>query len=224
MITAERKPFEEIHAWAQRHRRILILGCGSCVTVCMAGGETETQTLSSQLSLAARERGDHLDVQVRTITRQCDAEFFDDEAARQIREADAVISMACGVGVQYCGERFPDSVVYPALNTMFYGATLEQGVWAERCAGCGHCLLDSTAGICPVARCAKNLLNGPCGGSQDGRCEINDQQDCAWQLIWDRLKARGRLEDFGLINEPKDWSRSGSGGPRKIVKEHARIP
>jgi ferredoxin len=224
MITAERKPFDEIYGQAQRHRKVLVLGCGSCVTVCMAGGETETQTLASQLSLAARERGDNLDVQVHTITRQCDREFYDDTTTRLIRESDAVISMACGVGVQYCGECFPEAVVHPALNTMFYGATLEQGVWAERCAGCGQCILESTGGICPIARCAKNLLNGPCGGSQDGKCEVGDGRDCAWQLIFDRLKSLDRLEDFERVNEPKDWSRSGSGGPRKIVKEHVRLP
>ncbi len=223
MITAQRKPFDEIYACARRHRNILVLGCGTCVTVCMAGGETEAQVLSSQLSLAAREHGDALSVQVHTVTRQCDREFYDEKTAGMIRQADAVISMACGVGVQYCGECFPEAVVYPALNTLFYGATLEQGVWAERCAGCGQCILESTGGICPIARCAKNLLNGPCGGSQDGRCEVNSERECAWQLIYDRLKARGRLDDFMRVNEPKDWSSRLSGGPRKLAREEVRL-
>ncbi len=223
MITAQRKPFEEIYQRARGHRSILVLGCGSCVTVCMAGGETEALTLSQQLELAARERGDRLEVRTHTITRQCDREFFNDDAARLIREADAVLSMACGVGVQFCGECFPGAVVYPALNTQFFGATVEQGVWAERCAGCGECLLADTGGVCPVARCAKNLLNGPCGGSQDGKCEVNDQQDCAWQLIFDRMKSASRLEYFTKVKAPKDWSRSGSGGPRKIVREDVTL-
>ena len=223
MITAERKPFEEIYASARRHRKILVLGCGTCVTVCMAGGQTEAEVLASQLTLAARENGDDLEIEVRTITRQCDREFFDDETARLIGEADAVVSMACGVGVQYCGECFEDSIVYPALNTQFFGANLAQGVWAERCAGCGECILESTVGVCALARCAKNLLNGPCGGSQDGKCEVDEQQDCAWQLIFDRMKAFGRLEDFGRIRAPKDWSHSGSGGPRKTVREDVTI-
>ncbi len=224
MITAERKPFEEIYALARRHGKVLVLGCGSCVTVCMAGGEAEAQTLSSQLELASRERGEELSVRAHTITRQCDREFFDESTAKLVGEAGAVISMACGVGAQFCGECFPDAVVYPALNTLFYGATVEQGVWAERCAGCGECILESTGGICPVARCAKNLLNGPCGGSQDGKCEVNDERDCAWQLIYDRLKARDLLSAFTRLSEPKDWSHSGSGGPRKIVREDVTNP
>ncbi len=223
MITAQRKPFEEIYQCARRHRKVLVLGCGSCVTVCMAGGETEALTLSQQLELASRERGDRLEVRTHTITRQCDREFFNDDTARLIREADAVLSMACGVGVQFCGECFPGATVYPALNTQFFGATVEQGVWAERCAGCGECILADTGGVCPVARCAKNLLNGPCGGSQDGKCEVNDQQDCAWQLIFDRMKSSSRLEYFTRVKAPKDWSRSGSGGPRKIVREDVTL-
>ncbi len=223
MITAKRKAFDEIYQWARRHRRVLVLGCGSCVTVCMAGGETEAETLTHQLTLAARQRGDRLDVATRTITRQCDREFFDDKTAGLVREADAVISMACGVGVQFCGECFPGVTVYPALDTQFFGATLQQGVWAERCAGCGECILESTGGVCPVARCAKNLLNGPCGGSQDGKCEVNDQQDCAWQLIFDRMKAADRLEYFTRVKGPKDWSASGNGGPRKIVREDVTL-
>jgi len=223
MITAQRKPFDEIYRSASRHRKILVLGCGSCMTVCMAGGETEVLTLSQQLELAARERGDQLQIRMRTITRQCDREFFDDETARLVFESEAVISMACGVGVQFCAERFLGATVYPALNTQFYGATVQPGVWAERCVGCGECILESTGGICPVARCAKTLLNGPCGGSQDGKCEVNDQQDCAWQLIFDRLKASERIAFFAKIRAPKDWSRSGNGGPRTIVREDVTL-
>lgn len=222
MITAERKPLDEIYEMANRHESILVLGCGTCVTVCMAGGETETEILASQITLAAREKGDKVAVTTHTITRQCDKEFFDDETARLIAQSDAVVSMACGVGVQYCSECFPDVVVYPALNTEFYGANIEPGVWAERCAGCGECILDTTAGVCPIARCAKNLLNGPCGGSQDGKCEVDAEQDCAWQIIYDRMKAADRLEEFMKVREPKDWSKSGSGGPRKIVREDQR--
>jgi ferredoxin len=223
MITAQRKPFDEIYGCARRHRKVLVLGCGSCVTVCMAGGETEALTLSYQLELAARERGDSFEVRTHTITRQCDREFFDDHTSHLVMEAGAVVSMACGVGVQYCAERFPEATVYPALDTQFYGATVEPGVWAERCAGCGECILESTGGVCPIARCAKNLLNGPCGGSQDGKCEVNDQQECAWQLIFDRLKAADRLGDFARVKGPKNWSRSISGGPRKIVREDVTL-
>ncbi|MFC1496906.1 methylenetetrahydrofolate reductase C-terminal domain-containing protein [Verrucomicrobiota bacterium] len=223
MITAERKPFEEIYEFARKYKKVLIMGCGSCVTVCLAGGEKEVSVLASQIKLAAKEKGDTISVTEHTITRQCDREFFDEETAKKIKEADAVISIACGVGVQFCIECFPDMIVSPGLNTSCYGATIEQGVWAERCAGCGKCILDSTGGICPVARCAKNLLNGPCGGSQDGQCEVDNELDCAWQLIFDRMKSLNRLSELETIQKPKDWSASLSGGPRKIVREDMKL-
>jgi hypothetical protein len=133
--------------------------------------------------------------------------------------ADAVMSMACGCGVQQLAMRFKDKPVFPAVNTKFMGASERQGVWAERCQGCGNCLLGITGGICPIARCAKQLMNGPCGGSTGGHCEISEDVDCAWQLIWDRLKALG-LQDMYLENIPaKDWRSGGGSGPRKIIRE-----
>lgn len=224
MITAERKPFEEIYDFASRYRSVLILGCGSCVTVCMAGGEKEVGILASQIRLAAREKGDEIAVNEHTITRQCDLEFFDDETSRKIREADAVISIACGVGVQFCVECFPETVVTPGLNTTFYGATLEQGIWAERCAGCGECVLEAFGGVCPIARCSKSLLNGPCGGSADGKCEVDPENiECAWQLIYDRMEKLGRLGDLEVNQPVKDWSSNRDGGPRRIVREDMRL-
>jgi hypothetical protein len=190
----------------------------------MAGGEEEVGVLSSQIELAAREKSDDIAVVEHTIKRQCDAEFFDEETAKKIGQVDAVISMACGVGVQFCVERFPDAVVYPALNTSFYGATLEQGVWAERCAGCGECVLEEFGGICPIARCSKSLLNGPCGGSDSGKCEVDPENlDCAWQLIIDRMDKLGRLEELEQVRRPKNWTTNRDGGPRTITREDKRL-
>jgi len=224
MIVAERKPLEELYAHAKKHKKVLFLGCGTCVTVCMAGGEKEVGILASQMEIAARERGDDIAVTEHTITRQCDSEFFDEATARKVEEADAIISLGCGVGVQFCAERFPDKPVYPGLNTKFYGATLEQGVWAERCAGCGECVLDKFGGVCPVARCSKSLLNGPCGGSSEGRCEVDpDNVECAWQLIHDRMEKLGRLDELEENQPMKDWSTSRDGGPRKVTREDVRL-
>lgn len=223
MITAERKPLDEIYGFISGKKKVLILGCGSCVTVCMAGGEKEAEILASQIKLTARERGEDIAVESHTITRQCDREFFNEETTRKIAEADAVVSIACGVGVQYCVEVCPDAIVSPGLDTEFYGANLEQGVWVERCAGCGKCILDTTAGICPFARCAKNLLNGPCGGSQDGKCEVDADTDCAWQLIHDRMAKLGRAEELEEIVEPKDWSVARGSTPGKIIREDLKL-
>lgn len=224
MIVAERKPFDQIYDLIKRHKKILLLGCGTCVTVCMAGGAKEVDLLASQLTLAARERGDALEIAQHTITRQCDREFFDEATARKIAEAEAVISMGCGVGVQYCAELFPAVVVYPALNTKFFGANTQQGQWAERCAGCGECVLDKFGGVCPVARCSKSLLNGPCGGSARGKCEVDPQHtDCAWQLIYDRMERLGRLAELEENQPLKDWSTSRDGGPRTVNREDMKL-
>jgi len=224
MITAQRKPFDEIYEFARRHKNILILGCGTCVTVCMAGGEKEVGVLASQIKLAAREKGDQIEIVEHTIERQCDREFFDEATSRKINDADAVISLACGVGVQFSVECFKEKIIYPGVNTSFYGATIEQGHWSERCAGCGECVLEQFGGVCPVARCSKSLLNGPCGGSADGKCEVDpDNIECAWQLIFDRMKILGRLDELENNTPVKDWTTSRDGGPRKIVREDLKL-
>jgi hypothetical protein len=109
--------------------------------------------------------------------------------------------------------------VYPGVNTKFLGGTNEPGLWTENCQSCGDCILDRTGGICPIARCSKSLLNGPCGGSQNGKCEIDKDIDCAWQLIYDQMKGLGRLDDLLKIEPIKDWSKNRDGGPRKVVRE-----
>jgi hypothetical protein len=156
------------------------------------------------------------------VQRQCEWEYID-PLADSIREADIVLSIGCGIGVQAIAERFPEKVVVPGLNTTFLGLPREQGIWEERCAACGSCILGLTGGICPIARCAKQLLNGPCGGSQDGVCEIGHETPCAWQLIYDRLKAQDRLHLILEIQPPKDWSTSRDGGPRRITREDLRL-
>jgi len=221
MIVAERKPIEEIVNMIRDFNKVLILGCGTCVAVCMAGGEKEVQVLATQLRMIFSKEGKDIELIEDTIQRQCDKEYIE-PIADKIRSVDAVLSMACGVGVQFTAEVVPEKIVFPALNTKFYGATIEEGVWSERCAGCGNCILDKTGGICPIARCSKRLLNGPCGGSNNGKCEISPEIDCAWQLIYDRLKALGQLEKLEEIIPAKNWQTSLSGGPRKVVREDLR--
>ena len=218
MIIAEQKPFEEIIKWLDGYEKILIAGCGTCVTVCMAGGETEAFTLASLLELESKKNHSNLKVTVVTPKRQCDREFLD-EISVEVDKADVVLSMACGAGVQFMAERFSSKLVLPAVNTKFIGVTRDIGIWTEMCQGCGECVLEKTGGICPVTRCSKSLFNGPCGGSSGGKCEINSDIDCGWQLIYDKLKELGRLDKLNEIIGPKDWSKSRDGGPRKIVRE-----
>ncbi len=218
MITAERKPMEEIMGYVEPYQRILLVGCNECVTVCAAGGRKEVGLLSSALQMAFMKSGKVLQVKELTLERQCDPEYVE-ELVREIDGVDAVLSMACGCGVQEIARRFRDKPVFPAVNTSFMGASERQGVWAERCQGCGNCVLGLTGGICPIARCSKRLLNGPCGGSTGGKCEISPDVDCAWHLIWERMKALGMEKSYEQVMPARDWRTSRDGGPRKIVRE-----
>jgi len=218
MITAERKPMDEIRAMIAPYKKLLVLGCGSCVAECAAGGEKETGMLASTLRMANKMEGKEVLIQEKTLDRQCVKDFvilLDDVIDRY----DAVLSLGCGAGVQAVAEMFSEIPVLPALNTEFLGETRDQGLWVENCLGCGDCMLDDFGGVCPLARCSKQLLNGPCGGSKDGKCEINPEVPCAWQAIIDRLDRFGSLDRLERIYPPKDWSRKQGGGPRRIRRE-----
>ncbi len=219
MIVADRKSVPEIRDMIKDHRRVLFVGCGTCVTVCLAGGEREVGILGSavRMSLKLIHRSG-VTVDECTIERQCEDAFIDLLAPR-VADYDAVVSFGCGAGVQALAERFPKTPIYPGLNTQFIGILESQGVWTEKCSGCGNCRLGQFAGICPITRCAKRLFNGPCGGSQEGKCEVNAGMDCAWQLIYDRAKSIGVLESLAAIAPAHDWSTGLDGGPRKVVRE-----
>jgi len=223
MIVAEQKPLAEIKGMLNGNQKVLIVGCGTCVTVCFAGGEKEVGILASALRMATRLDGNGMEFDEVTVQRQCEWEYIDPLADR-LDNYDAILSLGCGVGVQTLAERFPNKRVLPGLNTTFMGLPTEQGVWEERCQACGNCILHLTGGICPIARCAKQLLNGPCGGSQNGKCEVNPDTPCAWQLIWERMSALGLLDRLMEVQPPKDWSTSRDGGPRRIIRDDLRLP
>jgi len=225
VIVGDLKPIEEIEGYIRGHTRVLVLGCRGCVTVCNTGGEKEVAVLASLLRIASQSRGEQREIREATIERQCDFEYID-PLLLEIEDVDVIVSLACGAGVQHVAEaaaglQRPVQVV-PGINTTFLGAALEQGVWAERCQGCGDCVLEITGGICPIARCSKSLLNGPCGGSSGGKCEIDPEVDCGWQLIHDRLSALGKLENMNVVLPVRDWSTSRDGGPRKRVVEELK--
>ncbi len=222
MIVAEKKPIEEIIDYVKDFQKLLIAGCNECVTVCEAGGKKEVGILASALRMYFMNEGKKVEIDEVTLERQCDHEYLE-EIRDRIDQYDAVLSLACGVGVQFMAEKYFSTPVFPGVNTCFMGAAEERGVWSERCQGCGQCILGKTAGICPISRCAKRLLNGPCGGSTKGKCEINKDLDCAWQLIIDRLKELDRFDEYEQIMPIKDWSTERAGGPRKVVREDVRL-
>lgn len=224
MIIAEMKPIEEILDMVSDYQKILIVGCKGCVAVCNAGGPKEVAVLAALLRIARRKAGNDIVVDEKCLDRQCEPQLIEG-LAESIRENDydAVISMACSVGPQYIAETFDDMVVLPGLNTGFMGGTVEHGIWGEYCAGCGNCGIHHSGGLCPITRCAKGLLNGPCGGSVDGKCEISKDVDCVWELIYQRMKKLGEVNRLEETVGAKDWSTSLSGGPRKIVREDLTV-
>lgn len=222
MIIAEGKPIKEILAMIEPFQKIIIAGCKGCVTVCSAGGEKEVGILASALRLGRKTQGRTLETKEVTLERQCDIEYL--EPMREYADQyQAILSLACGAGIQFVAEKFHHHPVLPGVNTQFIGVTEEQGVWTERCQACGQCVLDLTGGICPISRCSKSLLNGPCGGSKNGKCEVDPEVACGWQLIYDRLKELGQLDKLEVIISVKDWSHSRDGGPRRRIREDLRI-
>jgi ferredoxin len=204
MIVAERKPMDEIKALIKDYNKVLIVGCGTCVAVCLAGGEKEVSVLNSGLQIARKMENNPIELGAATIQRQCDMEFLD-ELADMVDEYDALLSMACGAGIQFLAERYPEKPVLPAVNTTFMGVNKDVGWYEERCRGCGTCVLGVTGGVCPVTMCAKGLFNGPCGGTNSGSCEINADQPCAWFMIYERLSEQGRLDNIMEIIPANEW-------------------
>ncbi len=208
--------------------RILLSGCDTCVAECVAGGRKEVAELAAALKMAFQMAGKKVvDIRENSVDRQCIHEFLL-EVVEQAQDVDAVLSLACGAGVQALAARLPETPVFPALNTLFIGETAERGLWLENCRGCGDCMLGYTGGICPVSRCAKSLLNGPCGGPKNGLCEINLAREynpevpCAWLQIYDRLAALGQLDRLMEISKPKDWSQGDASGPRRVLRPDQR--
>ncbi len=225
MIVADRKPLDEILASIRDYRKIMVMACGGCVTVCLSGGTKAAEALASQIRMARQKDGKPIEIVLATPERQCEPEYVD-ALKEGVLGVETVLSTACGVGVQTMAERYPDKVIVPALNTKFMGYPVQHGLWEERCAGCGNCVLEWTGGLCPVARCAKKLLNGPCGGSSGGKCETStpgNPVDCVWQLIHDRLKRLNRLGNLSAIRAPKDWRTATETGQRKSRFEEVML-
>ena len=218
MIVADRKSLEEILAMVQDDKKVLIVGCKGCVTVCNVGGLKEVEILASTMKIARKKEGNEIDIDTRVLERQCDNEYVE-QLRDDVGNYDAVVSMACGVGPQFLSEMYADQVFYPAVNTTFFGGATEHGIWEERCAGCGTCAIHKFGGLCPVARCGKSLLHGPCGGSSNGICEIHKDTECIWDTIVRKKMELGQLEDLVSFKPPKNWKTARDGGPRKSIRE-----
>lgn len=220
MIVAERKPFEEIKDLLKNYKRVLVAGCGTCVAVCLTGGEKEVDVLTTELDMARKLDDNPIDIAGYTVERQCDHEYLEEFDAK-VDAYDAILSMACGAGIQFLAERFPEKPVLPAVNTTFIGVNQDIGWYEERCRACSSCVLGSTGGICPVTMCAKGLYNGPCGGTNRGKCEISSDQPCAWYLIYERLEKQGRLEEILTFTPVQEWENQ---SPRTLIQPGYKKP
>jgi ferredoxin len=218
MIVADRKSLNEILDMVKNYNKILVVGCKGCVTVCNVGGLKEVQVLAASLKIGRKKEERPLEVDEKILERQCDPEYIE-QLKDVVDNYDAVVSMACGVGPQFLSEAYPNQKFFPAVNTTFYGGAVSHGIWEERCAGCGSCIIHYFDGLCPIARCSKSLLNGPCGGSDRGKCEISKDVDCIWDKIVKKKIAQGRLDDLLPITPAKDWRTARDGGPRKARRE-----
>ena len=208
MIVTTQKPLDEVLDFLSPYSNILIAGCDGCTQP--PRGLREAKTLGQLLELGGKLRKKEFVFKETTLAKQCDSYLVASTLKSQIDGVEAVLSLACGVGVQTLAKVFSELPVFPAQNTHFMGAEeRETGTLEERCAGCGDCRLALTGGICPIARCTKGLLNGACGGSKEGKCELSPERDCAWILIYEQLKKQGKLQLLREFRPPRDYQLTG---------------
>jgi hypothetical protein len=211
MILTEKKPFKEILESLKDEKKIFIFGCGDCAKTAKTGGEPEVLEMKEKLEKEGKIVTGWVIPDSPCVAAQVKSNYA--KHIKEIKEADAFLVLACGLGVQSVKEndRFLKRS-YPGLNTTFIGVVDKVGNFFEYCSACGDCVLDQTGGICPLTRCPKGLLNGPCGGMEKGKCEVDRDKDCAWVLIYKELEKQGKLENLKKIRQPKDYS--------KTVKPH----
>ncbi|SNS06828.1 Methylene-tetrahydrofolate reductase C terminal [Anaerovirgula multivorans] len=211
MIISQKKSAEEILKFLENHKKVIITGCSECATVCQAGGEKELQEMKEFLEAEGKEVLGQivLDAACNFLNTRKSLKQLKEE----LNETDAIISLACGDGTQTIAKAAKPQV-YPGTDTMFIGEIERVGQYEEACKACGECELGWTAAICPITRCAKGLINGPCGGARDKKCEVGNGNDCAWIMIYEKLKDLGQLENMMEIREPKDFQKSNN--PRRI--------
>jgi len=217
MIIQKQKDFEKILENLKGDKTVFIFGCADCATTCKVGGEEEL----AQMKVKLEQQGFEV-VGTYVLDTACltgEVRKRGKELQEQLEHCDSALVLACGTAVQTIGDVL-GIVVHPGADSLFAGNVVRLGKYEEKCSACGDCILEETGGICPVTRCAKGLMNGPCGGySKDGKCEVDPEQDCAWLLIYDRLKERGKLDWLESIKDAKDQSTGSAATPRRYVWE-----
>lgn len=214
MIATEQKTLSEILESLKNYKKIFLIGCGECATACKTGGEEQVKKMKQELEKAGKQVLGYAIPSAPCIAAQIKTELA--KNIKLLKEAEAILVLACGLGVQSVkGNDRLNLVVLPACNSLF-GAILDgKGDFYERCSLCGECILDITGGICPITLCPKGLLNGPCGGMDKEKCELDKENDCAWVLIYKELKKQNKLGNLKKIQAPKDYHKTTK--PGKII-------
>ena len=213
VIIQKQKDFEKIKAFLEGYSKVFIVGCADCATTCKTGGEEELAEMKGRLESIGKTVTGTAVFDTACLLGEVRRKCEENHAA--IEAADAVLVLACGSGVQAIGDHLESKPVVPGVDALFIGEAIRAGKYEEKCQACGECILDLTDGICPLTRCAKGLLNGPCGGYKDGKCEVDPDKECAWLLIYKRLKERGHLDKIRQIQGAKDYSKHHR--PRRLV-------
>lgn len=219
MIIVQQKPLKEIFEMTKGIKRLLVLGCDGCASIIQVGGQRQAEVLKSLLEMERKIKDEETaEVKAVSVLRQCDRQIATTALDSMIEDYDAVVSLSCGVGVQTLSDLYRHKLIIPAIDTKFMGMHGRAGEFYEMCTACGDCILFETGGVCPLTRCPKSLLNGPCGGQSKGKCEVGGwKKDCAWVLIYNRLKERNRLDLFTKFRPPRDYRVSGQ--PRELTGE-----
>ncbi|MEW5759099.1 MAG: methylenetetrahydrofolate reductase C-terminal domain-containing protein [Candidatus Omnitrophota bacterium] len=217
MIVTQQKPFEETLDLLKGYNKIFIIGCGECATVAHTGGEREALAYKAKLEARGKEIVGFCIPQAPCISPVLKKELV--KNIDKIKQADAILILSCGAGLQSLKENLGfDLIIVPGCNSLFSASVDKFSNFFEVCSNCGDCILGKTGGICPVTRCSKNLLNGPCGGAKQGKCEIDQNRDCAWVLIYKELLKYNQLDNLKAFNKPKDHSKNFK--PQKLLRKN----
>jgi hypothetical protein len=231
------KPIDDILDFIKPGEKLFVVGCGNCAAKCHSGGEPETKEMAERLKNKGVDITGYActDSGVSLCKLAIVKKILNETYQEQTEKADSFLVLACGQGIHTVMDATEGGLVHPGCDTIFGGETVTDDFITEYCSLCGECIVENTGGLCPVTLCAKSLLNGPCGGAKEGKCEVDRNRDCGWQLIYDRLAKLGRLDDMDVYRTPKNnsrWSRPRSlsigegeatfnslAGPQKITSK-----
>lgn len=205
MIITDKKDRRQLLETIKDYNSFFLIGCSECATLCGTGGEPELKEMKDLIESEGKKVTGAFVAKTGCQVLGTKIELKKNAQA-EVADAECILVMSCGAGTQSAVELFKDKPVYPTNDSLFLGNMTRMQMFDERCSLCGECILDKTGGICPVTACPKGLLNGPCGGTNEGKCEVSSDVDCAWTKIYFRLKQINRLDDMKKMNEPKNWS------------------